>query len=314
MHDDIDLHLIGGCGSSGTTLLAHLLHRTHDIHSGPEMAAFHHRALYDQEHFQRNLYRCLAGHGLRVGLQVGNLDFPLVPNVFFMERDYYGVPGVDGEHELLRAADDLPTLLRWMKAQMAANHGIHEDFLWLDQTPKNAVSALEFLQSVPGGKFIHLLRDGRDVVASLARRYAQEEPGHGPATYLLAGCARWCFDTRQAHRARNEAGYLEVRYEDLVQDPVHWVNQILAHLGRPPVSDIDTHTRHTPQESSALLNGAKPTWTAAPNQPVTDKAVGRWREQIDPRMMGKLEEFRFQLEGEDTEYHFGHQLEAVNYA
>jgi len=315
MHHNIDLHLIGGSGSSGTTLLAHVLHRTHDIWTGPEMAAFHHRSLFEEAHFQRNLYRCVAGHGLRVGLQVGTLDLPLVPSVFFMAREYYGAPGVDDEHEMLRAAQDLPGLLRWMKDRMAQEQGIDGHFLWLDQTPKNAVSALEFLKSVPGSKFIHLVRDGRDVVASLSRRYAKEEPGHEVSVYLLAAMARWCFDTRAALRAEDEPGYLEVRYEDLVREPITQVNRILRHLDRPEVTahDIDP-ARHSESVKAALINGAKPTWAAAPSGPITDKAVGRWKQQFNPGMMAKLGDFRFALAGEPEEFHFGGQLKALEYA
>jgi hypothetical protein len=313
MHEPIDLHLIGGCGSSGTTLLAHVLHGTHDIWSGPELAAFHHRALFDEDHFHRNLYRCVAGQGLRIGLQVGTLDFPLVPGVFFQGRDYYGVPNVDDEHEMLQEAADLPALLRWMKAKMAKARGIEDHFLWLDQTPKNSVCALEFLQSVPESRFIHLIRDGRDVAASLSARYAREEPGHDESAYVLASIARWCFDTRAALRARDEPGYLEVRYEDFVKDPLTWTNRILGHLDRPAISREDLENRESPTDLSVLLNGAKPTWTSSPSGPITTKAVGRWRGRFSDKVMSCLRDFRFTLQGEPREYHFGGQLDELGY-
>ncbi len=277
------------------------------------MAAFHHRALYDETHFERNLYRCIAGHGLRVGLQVGKLDFPLVPSVFLMGREYYGVPSVDDEHQMICAGTDLNSLLVWLKQQMAKQHTIDGPFLWLDKTPKNAIAALEFLRAVPGSRFIHMIRDGRDVVASLSKRYAHEAPGHDPSTYLIASMARWCFDTHAALRARNEPGYLEVRYEDFVHNPLDWTNRILKHLNRPEINHIETN-RHSEATLTALHNGAKPTWSASPDAAISTKAVGKWKQRFPKPMVDKLREFRFQVEGTPVEFHFGQQLSDLGYA
>ena len=316
----LDLHLIGGCGSSGTTLLAHILHGLRDIRTGPEMGLFHHRSLYEAEGFRQNLYRLLAGQGARVGMAVDKLDLPLVPSVFFMDREYYGVHGIDDEYAMFEAAQDLPSLLRWVKGRMALQQGIQEPFVWLDQTPKNAIAAKEFLDNFPGSTFIHLVRDGRDVMLSLARRYAQEAPGHSESTYLTVGMARWAYDTTQALRARHLPGYMEVRYEDLVSNPLRSVNAILARFGRAPVQqgDLDAAVARSP--SAAFTGGAKPTWGMHPGQAISSRSVGRWRTALSAGFVEKVKAFHYTLavdlpngESTPTVYHFGQQLQRLGY-
>jgi len=315
---DLDLHLIGGSGSSGTTLLAHVLHGLHDIRSGPEMGAFHHRDLYQSETdaFRRSLYRCLAGQGRRIGLTVNRLDLPLVPAVFFMARDYYGVEDIEAEFTMFESANDLRDLLCWIKTRMSESDHFPEQFLWLDQTPKNAIAAREFLETFPGSRFIHLIRDGRDVMLSLAKRYSHEAPGHDQSTYLMVGMARWVYDVTQARRARGLPGYLEVRYEDFVQSPLPETNAILEHLGRPPVTqaDLDESLTQNRATGDALMGGAKPTWGNQPGQAITAKSVGRWRTALGPELIARLRRFEFRMEDEADPFHFGHMLDDLGYA
>ena len=64
---------------------------------------------------------------------------------------------------------------------------------------------------------VHIIRDGRDVALS-----SIEAPGWGPST--IFGGARWWsgrVDSIQSYAAEHMAGrYLEVRYEDLIKNPV----------------------------------------------------------------------------------------------
>jgi hypothetical protein len=156
--------LIGGCGSSGTTLLAHLLDCIGDLRCSPEAYVFHHRTLYEASGFKRELYRSLAQGGPRLVFDVQGFKYALVPQIFLSARAFFAIQTLDDEYELFRDTGSLPELVSQLKSLMERRHGSLHPFLWVDQTPKNALVAPLFLSSLPGAKFVHLIRDGRDVV------------------------------------------------------------------------------------------------------------------------------------------------------
>jgi hypothetical protein len=312
-----EIHLIGGCGSSGSTLLAWLLDGLHDLRSGPETGLFHHRELYTSEDFPLSLGACLDDRAQTLSLGVNQLKVPLIPRVFFMDRDFHGLAQPDSEKRMQEAGTSLDAFLDFVLSQTTRTQGMAEPMAWVDQTPKNCIAAREFLEWRESARFIHLLRDGRDVMLSLARRWAQEAPGHPGATYLGAAAARWTFDIAQARRAVDLPGYLEVRYEDLVEAPLFTLNRILAHLGRRP---IDEPTLENHQSPSALASGerfqggAKDSWSASPGQEISTRGVGRWKRHLQPTVVERLMNFSFQLPEHTQRYCFGEQLEICGYA
>ncbi|MBN1669741.1 MAG: sulfotransferase [Kiritimatiellae bacterium] len=86
---------------------------------------------------------------------------------------------------------------------------------WGDKTPHHALCLQRIRAVFPAAKFIHLVRDGRDVAESMSRIFI------GPiSVYGIAG--RWrrfvlaCHAFKQTLPAED---FLEVRYEDLVHGP-----------------------------------------------------------------------------------------------
>jgi len=294
---DAGVCLIGGCGSSGTTLLAHLLDGIHDIRCSPEAYIFHHRRLFGSDHFQRELYRALAQLSPKWHYDVAGWSFPLVPPLFISGRAFFGLKTIYDEYDLFAASPTFAGLVAWLKRKMVEVHGFPEGFLWVDQTPKNVYGALGFLESFPDGKFVHLIRDGRDVIASLARRYALEFPGKSRRTYLSAGALRWCVDVSHGLKARGKPGYLEVRYEDLVGDPLKWVNVILDHVGRPEIDDTEFRNKQSYAAENfpkLFLGGDKPSWGANPSEGVNTSSVGRWRRDLDQEEMDAILSWSFE--------------------
>lgn len=85
---------------------------------------------------------------------------------------------------------------------------------WGDKTP-GYVEHLEFLgREFPRARFVHVIRDGRSVAASVARQ------PWGPPSAISAAWW-WRRRVRRGRRAGIGLGgrYHELRYEDLVQDP-----------------------------------------------------------------------------------------------
>src|SRR5262249_51997802 len=98
---------------------------------------------------------------------------------------------------------------------------------WGDKTPYYA-GHMHLIQSLlPEARFIHLIRDGRDVGLSV------KDLWFGPNSLVEA--AHWWAAGIQ--RARQQAGdlryYLEIQYEDLVARPESTLQRVCAFLDLP---------------------------------------------------------------------------------
>jgi hypothetical protein len=115
----------------------------------------------------------------------------------------------------------------------------------VEKNPKHALRSAFLARVFPQARFIHLIRDGRDTVASLMFRNRGAEWGHLKipgwrellARYPTQNHCRAAHQWREAVRcARREGGalgsgrYLELRYEDLVRQPETVLAQALAFL------------------------------------------------------------------------------------
>lgn len=83
----------------------------------------------------------------------------------------------------------------------------------LDKHPGYSMYVEDINELLPNSKFIHLIRDGRDVVVSMVA--ARKSMGFGTAT-VVDSSAEWKRHVRAAQKAKKfHDRYLEVRYEDL---------------------------------------------------------------------------------------------------
>jgi len=106
--------------------------------------------------------------------------------------------------------------------------------IFLEKTPEHALFIPEIVRLLPAAKIIHLVRDPRDVVASLLAA-----PELGPAwapRQVKSAVRKW----HQHVSAAQTAGELltpgqfwEIRYEDLYDNPVKWLREAASSCSCP---------------------------------------------------------------------------------
>ena len=99
---------------------------------------------------------------------------------------------------------------------------------WGDKTPYYSLHLPAVAELLPEARFVHLVRDGRDVALSI--RPLWFAPGQDAAT--LARYWRDCIEGARAG-ARQVRHFLEVRYEDLVREPEQVLPRICAFVELP---------------------------------------------------------------------------------
>jgi hypothetical protein len=199
-----------GCARSGTTLLQSLLASHPSIASYPESHFFRHLS-----GGRRWRWVGLPSRRARPRLEqfLGELAHPSAPRALprrvVLRRQYVSF--------FLGLLDSLA--LGERKA------------IWIEKTPSHLWHLDEIERLVPGAKFIHIVRDGTDVVASLydvTHRYPEV---WGGARSIDACIDRWLKDVAISRRYEGRENHLAVSYERLVDSPREVLEEICSFLG-----------------------------------------------------------------------------------
>ena len=191
--------MIVGCGRSGTTLVRAILD-AHPSVAVPDETNILPRLVRDRRHYERMGYFAtglfLKGICGRHEFATWNLD-PNDPRLW----DAFGWRRVRTVVDAVRA----------LYGFYAATRGKSR---YGDKTPRYADHIPLLAETWPETKFIHVVRDGRDVALSfLESRFG--------ATTVAQAATLWKRRVTTAHEAGQSLGprrYLEVRYEHMVED------------------------------------------------------------------------------------------------
>jgi protein-tyrosine sulfotransferase len=158
--------------------------------------------------------------------------------------------------------------------------GARERRRWAEKTPLNVRHIDWILERFPEARFIHVIRDGRDVVCSMRqhpdRRWVDGAwvKVHRPLS-LDQYARRWVLDTEAGMAHRGDPRYLEVRYEDLVQDPAGVLEELLQRLGE--------------SFDPAMLVEPGPGPTHHAGTAISTRSMGRWRTDLTPEEQGAVQ-------------------------
>jgi hypothetical protein len=119
---------------------------------------------------------------------------------------------------------------------------------WIDQSPSYTLIARRLAELFPGASFLHILRDGRQVVNSMINS-GFEAPW---AKDFRTACRTWAHFVRVASAFEVEwpERCLTVPYAELVAAPVEWFGRMLEFIGAPP-SPVPAHYFQTHRINSS---------------------------------------------------------------
>lgn len=167
---------------------------------------------------------------------------------------------------------------------------------WGDKTPSYVRKMRRIHRVLPEARFVHLIRDGRDVALSLV------EVHFGPEQ-LTDAAAKW---TKEIGKARRDAGrvphYMEVRYEDLVAEPEPILRRICEFVALEWDPAMLEYHKAAPERMAAIARdferGEGPAIPAEVRarqharvaEPPRSERAGRWQIEMSPEDRAAFEE------------------------
>jgi len=248
---------IVGCARSGTTLLQAM------VHSHPRLA------MPPENRFVMPVYR--------ERVEFGDLRQP--ENRDAVARYITKTRGLKFRDLGVRAADvrrrvhEVPPTIGSMLGVVLELYAQRFDKQrWGDKRPNYIQDLDVVLDLFPDAQIIHIIRDGRDCVASL-KRMPWWTFGYPASVY------KWADAIDTGLRAREELRpdqYHEVRYEDLVADPRTHLEALCAFLDEDFDEAMLEHHRGAEEKVPEYKD-----WHEQVRRPVTQNAVRRWQTELD---------------------------------
>jgi hypothetical protein len=202
----------------------------------------------------------------------------------WLQSKYFRLTGLDRREtrdQLMRDCGNPGDFLRLVMENMARAQQVQR---WAENTPEHVLYLREIKRTIPEALFVHIIRDGRDVALSLDKKgWVRPFPWDRNKGPLVCGLY-WEWMVRAGRNAGPAMGpdYMEVHYEDLVQEP----RQTLARVGQFIEHDLDYD-----RILRVGIGSVREPDTSFPGEQggTGFNPVGRWKNGLPPEQLAKFE-------------------------
>ena len=261
-----------GCPRSGTTLVQAMLARHPDVYSLQETRLFEAvlggvPARWEDlgAHRGRRWY-----HRAGLAQSWGRRRLRELENTYWPEKRHLPVPLRWGA-----CARRYVALLDHAANAQSKSH-------WIEKTPNHLLFLDEMAECVPGARFVHVLRNGADVVASVT----DADLHHGTDAFR-GGVALWTARWNRAMklhlaRTRDSSHYL-ICLEDLIADPSAEWTRLCAFL------DLDADAPLLVRPGSVVADCRREPWKRGALAGVVQPPARKSRDLFGPRILAWLD-------------------------
>jgi len=279
---------IVGCVRSGTTLLQSMLHAHPQIYSLPETKFFD----------------CLIGIDRRAFLRAEPRG--LTARLRALTRDTLVRAGAVGRRRQFRAwrrlgeiANDAGIAIPpegtsffisrqakgFVKVMDRLTLAAHKS-MWLEKTPDHLLYIKHIARHVPKARFINIIRNGKDNVASLydnARKYPG--PGWGQYDTVEMAVRRWNVAVEETLKYRNDKAHCIVRYEELAANP----QKILEEICRFLQCRFDEHMISEQAKAASALIEPQEAWKSSNRKKLAGVSPSKFKDLFDAEQRAFIE-------------------------
>ena len=152
---------------------------------------------------------------------------------------------------------------------------------WAEKTPHNLLYIRQLSRIFPEARFVHVLRDGRDVAASLVEMQWFDIKSKQKIWYtenIRNAAIYWKEIVSGIRKAAVDAGvwgrYAELRYEDMIVDPKENLEELMNFLGEEwddRLLDYYNQVHELPEGESSSPQVKKSLYTSS---------IGRWKQSF----------------------------------
>ncbi len=222
---------IGGCGSTGSSLLRQILNRHPNIYISNESHLFCKSALYEDWNKNKSKFFARSVFGLR-------------------SSGYKMYTGIDLAQDFTKAslrrawqmADDFSVFSNVIYGEVDK---VGSQVLWGDKTPANIFHFEDIKKAFPEATMIHTRRRPEDTLASLVRR--------GMSVYHAV--CRFLLSVNAAERAASrQVSFYELDYEALLSRPQKELASICTFIG-VPYDEVVLHPSKAPDYERTKIAG-----------------------------------------------------------
>jgi hypothetical protein len=174
--------------------------------------------------------------------------------------------------------------------------GLRSKSRWGDKSPPYAQHIAAIHEGLPEARFIHILRDGRDVAVSLQPLW------FSPGESMEALATQWVEQIQEARRqGQGTAFYMEIRYEDLLAHPVRELHRICHYLDLPYDTRMtayhetahlrldEVETRRDGEGKIIITKEERKELHRLTSQPPQLSRIGRWRTELTRERVASYE-------------------------
>lgn len=257
-----------GCARSGTTLLEMMLHSHPRIAMPPEtrflIKLYNERANYGDLNIPENRAAVAAAIVDRKDSKFSDLQ---------LDKEVVRKKLIDGPPTIGSAAG---IIFR----EYAAQHGKPR---WGDKRPNYIGYIDQLLALFPDAQIVHIIRDGRDCVASLKRMSWWNHP-------FRYNINKWIHAIEAGNAARQKLRadqYFELKYEDLVGNPEKELRSLCQFLGEEFYA-----TMLEPYKTAPLVvpkHKLESHHQQLTLKEISPRAVGKWREGLNEKEAALME-------------------------